>query len=1491
MKINPKKLLFVATLLLFAIPSISWAINITVPQPNSYGDVLIGTNNKTYTPVATSTLGIVAGGFSFPFTVHTNYNSTSTVIGFNGLFSTASSTFSSNLFLTSLSQGLLYIGSNSLVNSVSTSTLTATSPLTGSFVQIGSGGALGCQVASGSQAGCLSSTDWNTFNGKGSGTLTAVTGTFPIFSSGGVTPNITFGGLSTSSAAVIGNIPYFSSANTFANVATGTITCTGTASCTTTGLSVIGGNLTITGATSGSGTISTSSPLVAPQVLYATGVNTVASAATSTLAIGSSLSNSGALGFQIGGSASSLSINTANTNTWSVLQNFLYSSTTGYASFQVSSSTSLIGGTLTLPNISGTQCLHSISGVVSGTGSDCGSGGSSSAGPINTLQASNGSGGFIATGTPQLTVGNLISTTTIASSFLGDLVIGNNGVDGGNVGSGTILKNDGTIETTGTIENLNTNQDLSIANTVGRDILFKTSLTNSLNTTMTVYRSGLVGIGIAAPSYQLEVASSTIGNKAFIGITDPSAGTDKKHWWLANEGGNLYIGTSTDALATSSISALNIIGSTGLVGIATDTPFAKLSINPQAGISSFVIGSSTGTSLIVDKLGNVGIGLANPSSYGTIAGNFNPSNLVVQGSTNNTGIFINTATHSASGGAGIIGYSDSGAALVSGDRLGFFLLGGSENSAHELDNSAGMIGLATQTWTNTAAGSQLQFQVTPNNSETRSIAMTIDQSGDVGIGTTTPTIALDVVGSGSNTASGLSLLVDSYTPTPSASPIVMRVARGTSASPTAIQSGDIIGGFNSRPFGQNTFAAGGIGGMIFVADQNYSNTAMGSYGAIFTTPDNTVTNLERMRILSNGYGGFATATPTYEFTIASSTGPQLALSASSGLSQWTMANEGGLFYLSTTTVAGTATSSTAALTVDNNGKVIANCFSNDGSTCISGGGGSGTVTSVATGINTHGGTITTTGTVTSNSAATLTVSTSTTSGDYTDVQSAINDLPSTGGLIHITCGTFTLPTANVGIQPKVSNTIIEGEGTCTKLQFDKANTANAYEPATSDIENLVLRDVYIHQTNATFGGIGINASNTPIFLAQNIKIDGTATSTSIKDTLNLSFYQHYIHIDARDNTSGLDIGGNPVNDNIFDDFRVAPHSGNNGFCYYITSSSVNGAQANLFLNANCEPTGAGTGITGIYADNTVDDTWINPYIEANATGWRFTANSQRNTIQGGEFITNTTYVNAGSNNSWSTDKEGVYYSAMTASTTIADVSGNDASVPSLSLIGNTSFAKVADGIFVNDLINSSDSGNGVRINNAGTGAGIRINSTGTGQAGTTTGTWFMHGLAVSTSGNAVCINTSTFSLENAGAGACVVSTLKAKHDISTIDGSIANEVMNLNPVEYTLNGGDEQRYGFIAEEAAKIDPKLVEYAQEDTSVTGVDGKPAIVKKGEPLTFDYARYTGLLTKFVQDEQKQIDNLKVGVTRSVEENYQWIVIGLLVIWNVYLTKRKR
>ena len=65
--------------------------------------------------------------------------------------------------------------------------------VTGTAPVVSSGGAtpaISMHVADLTDNGYLASADWATFNGKGSGTVTSVTGTAPVVSSGGATPAI-----------------------------------------------------------------------------------------------------------------------------------------------------------------------------------------------------------------------------------------------------------------------------------------------------------------------------------------------------------------------------------------------------------------------------------------------------------------------------------------------------------------------------------------------------------------------------------------------------------------------------------------------------------------------------------------------------------------------------------------------------------------------------------------------------------------------------------------------------------------------------------------------------------------------------------------------------------------------------------------------------------------------------------------------------------------------------------------------------------------------------------------------------------------------------------------------------------------------------------------------------------------------------------------------------------------------------------------------------
>ena len=94
-----------------------------------------------------------------------------------------------------------------------------------------------------------------------------------------------------------------------------------------------------------------------------------------------------------------------------------------------------------------------------------------------------------------------------------------------------------------------------------------------------------VGIGTTTPNWPLQVA----GTRPSLAITDANAGTDLKHWLFSSMNGLLYIGTSTDAYATTSTAAITITNA-GLVGIGTSSPTTLLSVGGLLSVGA----SSTG---------------------------------------------------------------------------------------------------------------------------------------------------------------------------------------------------------------------------------------------------------------------------------------------------------------------------------------------------------------------------------------------------------------------------------------------------------------------------------------------------------------------------------------------------------------------------------------------------------------------------------------------------------------------------------------------------------------------------------------------------------------------------------------------------------------------------------------------------------------------------------------------------------------------------------
>ena len=236
-------------------------------------------------------------------------------------------------------------------------------------------------------------------------------------------------------------------------------------------------------------------------------------------------------------------------------------------------------------------------------------------------------------------------------------------------------------------------------------------------------RLGLFLLGGAKDASHTLLASAGMTAFASEAWSSTVSGTDLRFETVANGG--------------ISRTAKMVITNAGNVGIGTTNPTYKLDVNPASGFTGDLLRVASSTIaanvFVVKSSGNVGIGTTGPDARFHVV-----STIPIMAK------FVNTQTSGSGSGAGMIGYSDDGAAIGSGDRLGLFLLGGAKDASHTLLASAGMTAFASEAWSSTVSGTDLRFETVANGGISRTAKMVITNAGNVGIGTTGPNYKLEI---------------------------------------------------------------------------------------------------------------------------------------------------------------------------------------------------------------------------------------------------------------------------------------------------------------------------------------------------------------------------------------------------------------------------------------------------------------------------------------------------------------------------------------------------------------------------------------------------------------------------------------------------------------------------------------------------------------------------------------------------------------------------
>ena len=356
------------------------------------------------------------------------------------------------------------------------------------------------------------------------------------------------------------------------------------------------------------------------------------------------------------------------------------------------------------------------------------------------------------------------------------------------------------------------------------------------------YSAGNVGVGTTAPAYPLQV----VGAIGTTGIALDSGDFD-----FFRGDGYVQPGAPMVRIRRSSTNAtMSVVNVSSINNPAISIP--GVDFNNPDNITLFANGNAF-------FKGNVGIGNTNPDAK-----------LVVQGGTGNVAAkfssFANIpqlATYRAEG-------TEAAPINVSAPDLAVGGLAASayDGSAYQTLGWARFSSEAAITGPLSSSG-YFSLGTRPTGSGSTVERMRITSSGKVGIGTSSPERALDIVGDIRAFANESYNVIESRTASDAnLSPhLILRRSRGTVPVPAYVQTGDTMGLLTFR---NHTATQGAT-----VASYATENQTAGSWGAnlaFFTIANGSTVNSERMRIDQTGNVGIGTSNPSGKLTVTSTTG-------------------------------------------------------------------------------------------------------------------------------------------------------------------------------------------------------------------------------------------------------------------------------------------------------------------------------------------------------------------------------------------------------------------------------------------------------------------------------------------------------------------------------------------------------------------------------------------------------------------------------------------